>query len=362
MTLAVIFILKKEDDTMATAKKLPSGKYRCLIYTGIEDGKRKYKSFTADTKKEAELKATQYVMDKKDAEETPAAITFKVAIELYNSSKEAILSPYSITSYLTIKRYLEKHFADFCEKNIYIITQKDIQAVINKMAKNLEPKTVRSRHGYIASVLKENGYEKNIKTQLPAKKRPNNYIPTEKEIMRLLEVSKDTELEVPIMLAAFGMMRRGEICALTLDDFNGNLVHIHKNKVRDHNGDFHIKAPKTYSGDRYIELPQFVTDTIRQKGYVTNYLPDTITKNFEILLKRNGLPHFRFHDLRHFSASVRHTLVPDVYTMKSGGWSSENILQGIYRHALSDREKEMSDKVNDYFSEKYNHATRNTTR
>ena len=42
---------------MATAKKLPSGKYRCLVYTGKgTDGKREYKSFTADTKKEAEYK------------------------------------------------------------------------------------------------------------------------------------------------------------------------------------------------------------------------------------------------------------------------------------------------------------------
>ncbi len=342
---------------MATAKKLPSGKYRCLIYIGMENEKRKYKSFTANTKKEAEFLATQYIMNKDAAQKEQSGICFKNAMSHYNNSKEAILSPYSITSYITIKNYLEKHFAAFCDKNIFDITQKDIQIVVNEMSRELEPKTVRSRHGYIVSALKENGYEKSIKTQLPQKKRPDNYIPTEKEVIQLLGASKGTELEVPIMLAAFGMMRRGEICALTLDDFNGNLVHIHKNKVRDHNGNFHIKSPKTYSGDRYIELPQFVVDAIKEKGYVTNYLPDTITKNFEILLKRNNLPHFRFHDLRHFSASVRHTLVPDVYTMKSGGWASENILQGIYRHTLSDMEKQMSDKVNNYFSEKYNNAT-----
>ena len=46
---------------MATAKKLPSGKYRCLIYIGMENEKRKYKSFTANTKKEAEFLATQYL-------------------------------------------------------------------------------------------------------------------------------------------------------------------------------------------------------------------------------------------------------------------------------------------------------------
>ena len=64
---AVIFIhIFKEDDTMATAKKLPSGAYRCLIYIGDENGKRKYKSFTAKTKKEAEFKATQFALNHKD--------------------------------------------------------------------------------------------------------------------------------------------------------------------------------------------------------------------------------------------------------------------------------------------------------
>ncbi len=334
---------------MATAKKLPSGKWRCLVFTGTENGKRKYKSFTAETKKEAEFLASDYLMNKKD-DDKKQSITFKTAMERYNASKEGVLSPYSITSYITIKKCLESDFKAFCDTAISDIEQADIQKIVNDMSKRLSPKTVRSRHGYIVAVLTENGYEKTIKTQLPQKKRPNLYIPTEKEVIKLLQLVKGKELEVPIMLAAFGMMRRGEICALTLNDFNGNVVHIHKNKVRSHDGEFHIKAPKTYSGDRYIELPQFVVDTIMKKGYVTNYLPDTITKNFEILLEKNNLPHFRFHDLRHFSASVRHTLVPDAYTVKAGGWSSDAILQSVYRHTLSDVEKEMSDKVNNHFS------------
>ena len=40
---------------MATAKKLPSGSWRVQLYAGkTPDGKRRYLSFTANTKKEAE--------------------------------------------------------------------------------------------------------------------------------------------------------------------------------------------------------------------------------------------------------------------------------------------------------------------
>lgn len=41
--------------------------------------------------------------------------------------------------------------------------------------------------------------------------------------------------------------------------------------------------------------------------------------------------------------------------MKAGGWSSEAILQNIYRHTMSDREKEMSDKVNKHFTDLMQH-------
>lgn len=88
---------------MATAKKLPSGAYRWLIYIGMDENKkRQYKSFTAPTKKEAEFLASQFLMEQKEAASKPT-LQFKVAMERYNSLKESVLSPYSITTYIAIK-------------------------------------------------------------------------------------------------------------------------------------------------------------------------------------------------------------------------------------------------------------------
>ena len=51
---------------MAKAKKLPSGKWRALVYDYTDsNGKRKYQSFTAETKKEAEFLAAHYCLNKK---------------------------------------------------------------------------------------------------------------------------------------------------------------------------------------------------------------------------------------------------------------------------------------------------------
>ena len=49
------------------------------------------------------------------------------------------------------------------------------------------------------------------------------------------------------------------------------------------------------------------------------------------------MDYMRFHALRHYCASQLHALgMPDAYIMERGGWESDGVLKGIYRHTLSD--------------------------
>ena len=36
---------------------------------------------------------------------------------------------------------------------------------------------------------------------------------------------------------------------------------------------------------------------------------------------------------------------PDAYIMADGGWRSDKVLKSVYRHAMNDRKKEMSDSM-----------------
>lgn len=339
---------------MATAKKLPSGNYRCRIYAGEKEGKKIYKSFTAATKKEAEFLATQFLIENENnKKKTKNEMTFEEALAKYITQKEAVLSPSTIRGYKSIERNFKKKFPRFFKMKICDISQEDIQNVISDLSKKVGSKTVRNYHGIISSVL---GREMVLKTTMPQRKIPEYHIPTDDEIKTLLKIIENTELEIPVLLGAFGMMRRSEICALSIDDINfkTNTIHVKQSMVMGEDKKWHIKVPKNTSSDRYVHVPDFVTNKIKEKGYVTSYKPGSITDTLHEIIVKHNLPSFRFHDLRHYSASIRHALnIPDAYIMAEGGWKTDNVLKSVYRHALKDKADEMNHKVISHFNKLY---------
>lgn len=374
--LAVIFIpIFKEDDTMATAKKLPSGSWRCLVFSHYEyvtekDGnikkKRIYESFTCDDpspagKRRCEAMAAEYANKKEQSNLSSYKLTFGEAMDAYISERSQILSPASIRKY----RSMQKEFSMLNNYKLKDINQKIVQQYINSISGTLSPKTVRDRHGLITAVLKR--YDQNVilNTTLPKKKRVERNIPSECDIKLLIEAAKGTEMEVPIYLGAFGMMRRGEISALRKSDFENNVVHISKTMVLSPDNKWIVKAPKSYAGDRFVPVPQFVVDAfmaLPKNG--VNMTPNIITSRFEHVLNNAGIEHFRFHDLRHYSASIQHALgIPDAYIMQAGGWGNDRVLKDVYRHTLEDSKKKMSNIAINYFENmqhEMQHGTKKT--
>lgn len=95
---------------MATAKKLPSGSWRCLVYDYTdENGKRIYRSFTSDDpspagKRKAEALAAQYAAEKEQKKRSSDKSLFSDRMESYITSKEAVLSPATIRGYRNIQK------------------------------------------------------------------------------------------------------------------------------------------------------------------------------------------------------------------------------------------------------------------
>lgn len=351
---------------MAKAKKLPSGSWRCLVYSHMEtvvrpDGttkeKRIYKSFTCDEpgpkgKRMCEQMAADWAANKEKKDN--GSLTFGEALDNYIASRENILSPRTIREYKSVQR---NHMKSLMDKSIDKITQEQIQSAINIECLNHSSKTVRNIHGIISSVMKIYRPDLAINTALPQKQHVDLYIPTDSEVKQLIQSIEGTDLEIPVLLAAFGPMRRGEICALEMSDISSNVVHVSKNMVKNENNEWVIKSPKSYAGDRYIDYPDFVAQKWEgMEGRLVSINPDQITNRFRRFLQKAGMPHFRFHDLRHYSASIQHALgIPDSYIMQRGGWGNDGVLKSVYRHALKDKTDKMNQIANTHFSELMQH-------
>lgn len=331
---------------MAKAKKLPSGSWRVQASVTI-NGRLVRKSFTHSDAKIAKSLAAQWQANQEELTKTEN-ITLYQAYERYIEAKENVLSPSTIRNY---KKLHKNSLQDIMQIKIEKLNTELIQRSINIYSVNHSPKSVRNCHGLLSAVLGMFRPNMTLHTSLPQKEKKQMYIPTDEDIQKLFKAAKNTNYYIPILLAAFGGMREGEICALTSDDISGNFITVNKSMVCDSNGKWLLKPPKTFSSNRNIELPDFVINALHGKtGKLVIYNPHSLSIGFNKLLKKNDIPHFRFHDLRHYYVSSLHALnVPDKYIMEQGGWSTNYTMQNVYNHTLKNKSSEFSKKISNHF-------------
>lgn len=326
-------------------EKLPSGSYRIRLQ---ENGKRY--SLTVPYKPN-ERQAYELMRDKiSNPTGQYDLMTFKEAADKYIKSKGNILSPSTIRGYQAVRKWIPDSFNKLELRNI---TQVDVQSIINNLSATKSPKSIRNLHGFISAVLGTFMPSLILSTTLPQKVRKTAYIPTTEDVRRLLEHCHDTEYYVPLYLATLGL-RRGEICALTLADLNGNKLTINKDMVQDVSHNYVIKEnPKTDSSNREIILPPALVERIQEQGYVYKYNPNAIDNYLRRNLPKLGIPVFSMHKLRHFFASYAHEQGFSDATIQSlGGWSTDHIMKEVYRHAMEQekQKQEVANKISSIFS------------
>ena len=334
--------------------KLPSGSVRIQAYWYTDmNGKRHYKSFTASSRKEAKRLADEWRLTKKEDEPRDTenkVLTVQEAVTRYIELKSEALSPSTVAAY---EKNLRNHLSGaFGRKELKTLASADIQLWISELArKGLTPKTIKNIYGLFRASLDMFEPDLHIRVTLPAPKRPELYCPSDQDIKRLLDTITDPDLEIAILLAAFGPLRRGEICALESSDIRGNVIRVSKSKVMGPDKTWIIKQPKTLGSYRDVEFPSFVIQRIKGiKGPIIKCTPSRISDQFAAAVKQSGLPKFRFHDLRHYAASIMHAIgVPDQYILDRGGWSSDSIMKSVYRNVIDLEKVKQTRKINEHF-------------
>jgi len=273
--------------------------------------------------------------------------SFEYHAEKYIEIKSNVISPSTKRGYLSILGNLSDTFKRTPTAGI---TQELIQIEINNYSASHSPKSVRNAHGFISAVLSVYRPNMKIHTTLPQKAKFEPNTPSESDIKLLLDEVAGTEYEIPIRLGCYGL-RRGEICAISEKDIKGNMLYISKSKVLDEKGEWIIKPfPKTTKSQRTIYIDSHLADLIRQRGCAYSDHPNRLNHTLHRLQKRLNLPPFRFHDLRAYYASMAHLMgIPDAYIMAHGGWSSDYIMNRVYKRAfedsLTEADKEFAQRI-----------------
>jgi integrase len=200
----------------------------------------------------------------------------------------------------------------------------------------------------------------------PRPRRPELFVVDAALASRILAASAATRFEVPVAIAISTGMRRGEILGLRWGDLDEGLsvARVRRSLQVTRRG-LAFEEPKTPRSRRAVALPSFLhaylerarasqacsrealgskwqeSDLVVDRGDGEPWNPDTFSRAWPAFLKARGLPHVRFHDLRHAHATIMlmQGVHPKVVSERLGH-SSVGITLDTYSHVLPSMQAE----------------------
>lgn len=320
------------------------------------DGKRRGKTFTAPTLKEARMMAFEWELNQQEASNAPK-LTVLNAVDRYIQAKEKNLSPSTVASY---KETRETHIVGtrISPMDAYKVEDIDLQLWISDLtAANLSVKTIKNCYSLVRSSLRM-FVKKDYFVTIGQEQPKELYCPSSEDVKTVLAWIREHErydLERAVLLSAIGTLRRGEICALTDKDIIGNQIIVNKAVVRTEEGTWELKPPKTKSSNRIVEMPESVMAKFKGvRGKIVSYTPHSLGEAFRHAVREAGVHPFRFHDLRHYSASImNYQGISDKTIQKRGGWASNYVMKRVYQNEIDVETKRETDAINVFFSEQF---------
>ena len=242
-----------------------------------------------------------------------------------------------------------------------------IQTWINKLhqEKNLAPKSVRNIYLNLNAALEQAvtlrmiPYNPTAGVVLPKREKYTAEIYDKAEVDKMLNVAKGTDFYIPLLLAVYVGLRRGELVALKWSDIDldKGIIHVRHNAVMV-NGELVIKAPKSAAGIRDVAIGNKLVTELRKeklqynknkiahgKDFVDSDLvickpngegfrPDSITQKWDRFVERNNLKRIRFHDLRHTCATLMAQAGVSPKTAQERlGHADVSVTMNIYTHS-----------------------------
>jgi integrase len=362
---------------MAAISKRKDGRWQAIIELPLDlkTGERKRKWIYADKRPEVRRMATK--LEEQVASGNyidPSKLTIEGYLLTWIKDYCADLSPTTVDAYQT---YIKGHIVPAIGKiKLQKIKPLDIQRFYNgESEKGYKGNTIRQEHIILNRALKDavrNSLVQYNPVDRVDKPKPNDFEPDvydEDNFINLLNAVVDTDDEVPILLAGILGLRRGEIFGLRWSDidFKEQVISVRQTLVYA-DGELMFKPPKSKKGLRSITIPADLEPVLKDHrkrqmaimkpaegshGLVCCHLdgeqmnPRSYSTHFKGLLEQHSLPHIRFHDLRHFNATMMMKYKIDVKVAANRlGHADPGMTQRIYQHVLNDMDVDAAEKLN----------------
>ena len=368
--------------------------------------KKLYEWVTAESEKECRTKKRELEQEIEDRTHSQyGKWTFKqwcdkwMEVNFVDYSQPNILDKlkpnYKPSTQKSYKMYIKFHFVPFLgNAKLKDISEMNIKEYISKKEKEGLSSTTIRKHFYVLSTILYDALK--IKSpcrdlEPPAIKVYKPHVLSEDEFNMFHDALAGTWDEIPLLLAAWCGMRQGEIFCLKWGDIDkeNSEITIDENRAISEFGYMDVD-PKSERGFRTIPASQKVMDLIEARRlkqekispYIFPMRPDSYAKRFPKLIERHNkalkdikarkakqadfvikghkrsvefnlakvpLPDIRFHDLRHYHATILYKNgISDQYAADRLGHDI-SVLKKIYQHLEDSTRKATDDKVKDMF-------------
>ena len=360
-------------------RKYKNGKvsYQVVIEKGVDsNGKRLRDFYTYPTKKAAQAALAEMVTQMNHSTYIePSKLTVAQAMEQwYVTCVEPSLKPNTKRGYRVNIEHIKKGIGNI---ELQKLTPVQIQNFYSTLEQDgMSPRTIQYIHTNLKTALKYFCKMQTISKNpaefatVPRQGKPKNDYYTEEEVKELLVKTKDTDIYLEILLGVGLGMRRGEVLSLTWNDVNFQKGTISVNKsVSNIKGEVIVSSTKTEAGERVLKIPDFILKALferKQKQWADRkaarglykennlvccksdgdyYVTGSFTAKFSSVLKKKGLRHIRYHDLRHTNATLMMLYEIPIKVMSENlGHANTGVTMDTYSHVTMNMKMQIAEK------------------
>ena len=350
---------KKDEIKIPTPRKRGQKWYVDLRREGV--------TVIEETEAEAKAKALAIRAGFVPAKKKPGDMTLAEAITKYIESRTNRLDKTSKQQYEYIR---DNRFRELMPLKLSEITDQKIDeafdAELGKPSRKggtLSKKTVNDALNLVKAVLRKYYGELEVTVEPAEIQRSFRFLLS---IDQICSAVIGTDIELPVLLAMWLSLTASEIRGLTKSkSIHDGQLYIVETVVNVKGGAYRKAGAKEEERPRAFKIPPYTADLIDKVdgNIIETRSAHALNQRFQRVLRNNGLPVMRFHDLRHLNASLMADMrIPDPIMQQRGGWKTDDVMKKVYTHVFTESRVEADKKIDAVFEDVVSkNAAKNTT-